>query len=82
VIKDELCKADILPKNCYDMGETDIILSMLVGKDDQRDSRGAGELRTMITAIKCISASGEALEPLIIWPACSRQSNRTSLRRD
>lgn len=59
VIKDELCKPEFLPENCYNMDETGIMLSMLgvikvfVGKDDRRDCRGAGERRTMVTAIEC-----------------------------
>lgn len=84
VIKDELYKADILPENCYNMDETGIMLSMLgaikvlVGKDDRRDYRGAGVKRMMVTAIECISASGEALNPMIIWPASTHRSNWTT----
>ena len=74
----------ILPENVYNMDETGVILSMLgsvkvlVGKDDLRDYRGAGVKRTIVTAIKCISASGRSLLPLIIWPALTHQSNWTT----
>jgi hypothetical protein len=84
VINDELYKADILPENCYNMDEIGIMLSMLgaikvfVSKDDQRDYRGAGVKRTMVTAIECISASGKALNPMIIWPASTYRSNWTT----
>ncbi|ORX91770.1 hypothetical protein BCR34DRAFT_677966 [Clohesyomyces aquaticus] len=51
-------------QNVYNMDETGVMLSMLglvtvlIGKDDLRDYRGAGVKRTMVTAIKCILASG------------------------
>jgi hypothetical protein len=63
---------DIRPKNWYNMDETGVMLSMLgaikvlVGKDNRRDYGGASVKRTMVTAIECISASGEALSPMII----------------
>jgi hypothetical protein len=50
-------------------------VKVLVGKDDSRNYRGAGIKRTMITAIKCVSASGKSLNPMIIWPASTHQSN-------
>lgn len=84
VIKDELLEAAIPRENWYNMDETGVMLSMLgaikvlVGKDDRRDYRGAGEKRTMVTAIECISASGEALSPMIIWPASTHRSNCTT----
>jgi hypothetical protein len=84
VIKEELCRPDVLPENVYNMDETGIMLSMLasvkvlVGKDDRRDYRGAGTKRTMVTAIECVSASGEYLDPMIIWPACTHRSNWTT----
>jgi hypothetical protein len=54
------------------MDETGVMLSMLgsvkvlVGKDGQRNYRGASVRRTIVTAIKCVSADGRALLPLII----------------
>ncbi|KAK7178795.1 hypothetical protein PSPO01_15157 [Paraphaeosphaeria sporulosa] len=41
-------------------------IKVLIGKDNRRDYRGAGVKRTIVTAIKCILASGEALSPIII----------------
>ncbi|PZD39774.1 DDE-1 domain containing protein [Pyrenophora tritici-repentis] len=84
VIKEELCRSDVLPENAYNMDETGIMLSMLgsvkvlVGKDDRRDYRGTGTKRTMVTAIECVSASGEYLNPMIIWPASTHRSNWTT----
>ncbi|CAN9293415.1 unnamed protein product [Alternaria alternata] len=63
VIKEELCRPDVLPENVYNMDKTGIMLSMLgavkvlVGKNDGRDYRGTGTKRTMVTAIECVSAS-------------------------
>lgn len=74
VIKEELCRLDVVLENCYNIDEIDIMLSMfgpikvLVGKDDRRDYRGTGTMRTMVTAIECVSASGECLNPMIISP--------------
>lgn len=65
----------ILLENVYNMDETGVMLCMLssvkvlISKDDPRDYRGAGVKRTMVTAIKCISADGRSLLPMIIWPA-------------
>ncbi|EGP82458.1 uncharacterized protein MYCGRDRAFT_51668, partial [Zymoseptoria tritici IPO323] len=59
-------------ENVYNMDETGVMLSMLgsvkvlIGKDDLRDYRGTGIKRTMVIAIKCISANSRALLPLII----------------
>lgn len=81
VIETELRRSDIMPENVYNMDETGVMLSMLgsvkvlVGKDNQRDYRGASVKRTMVTAIECISASGESLTPIIIWPASTHRSN-------
>ncbi|USP82255.1 DDE-1 domain containing protein [Curvularia clavata] len=47
-------------------------------KDDRRDYRGTGTKRTMVTAIECVSASGEYLNPMIIWPASTYRSNWTT----
>ncbi|EMD86691.1 hypothetical protein COCHEDRAFT_111784 [Bipolaris maydis C5] len=84
VIKEELCRSDVLPKNVYNMDETDTMLSMLssvkvlVGKNDRQNYRGTGKKRTMVTAIECVSASGECLNPIIIWPAFTHRSNWTT----
>jgi hypothetical protein len=65
------------------MDETGVMLSMLgsitvlVDRSDKRDYRGAGVKRTMVTAIECISASGECLKPMIIWPASTHRDNWT-----
>jgi 5-deoxy-D-glucuronate isomerase len=53
-------------------------IKKLVGKDTQRDYRGAGVKRTIVTAIKYISVSGEALSPIIILPVSTHQSNWTT----
>jgi hypothetical protein len=59
-------------ENVYNIDETGVMLSMLssvkvlVGKDDLRDYRGTGVKQTIVTAIKCISADGRSLLPLII----------------
>ncbi|EMD59396.1 hypothetical protein COCSADRAFT_102048 [Bipolaris sorokiniana ND90Pr] len=81
MIREELCRPDVLPENAYNMNETGIMLSMLgsikvlVCKGDGRDYRGTGTKRTMVTAIECVSASGEYLNPMIIWPASTHRSN-------
>jgi hypothetical protein len=62
----------ILLENVYNMDETGVMLSMLgsvkvlVGKDDLGGHRGASVKRTLVTAIKCISADSRSLLPLII----------------
>ncbi len=53
-------------------------INVLISKDDPRDYRGAGVKRTMVTAIKCISAKGRSLLPMIIWPATTHRSNWTA----
>lgn len=84
VIGKVLQDAAVLPGNVYNMDETGVLLSMLgsvkvlVGKDDLRGHRGAGVKRTLVTAIECISADGEKLPPLIIWPAATHRSNWTT----
>jgi hypothetical protein len=56
----------------YNIDETGVILSklslvkVLIGKDDLRDYRGAGEKQIIVTAVKCISADSRVLLPLII----------------
>jgi hypothetical protein len=75
---------EVLPENSYNIDETGVMLSklslvkVLVGKDDLRDYRGAGEKRTVVTAVKCISADSRVLLPLIIWPASTHRSNWTT----
>jgi hypothetical protein len=53
-------------------------VKVLVGKDDLRDYRGAGVKRTMVTAIKCISADGRSLKSMIIWLSTTYRSNWTT----
>jgi hypothetical protein len=54
------------------MDETRVMLSMLgsakvlVGKNERQGGRGGSVKCTIVTAIKCISANGRALLPLII----------------
>lgn len=84
VIGPELFSPNILPENVYNMDETGVMLCMLgfvkvlIGKVDRRDYRGAGVKRTMVTAIECVSANGECLNPMIIWPASTHRSNCTT----
>ena len=72
MIETELRKPDILPENVYNMDETRVMLSVLssvkvlVGKNDQRNYRNTSVKQTLITAIECISASSEYLNPMII----------------
>ncbi len=74
-IEKELRRPDILPKNVYNINETGIMLSMqgsakvLVASNDRRNYRGTRVKRTIVTALECVSASGEYLKPMIIWPA-------------
>lgn len=71
---------NVLLENVYGMDETGVRLSMLgsvkvlVGKDDRRNHRGTGVRRTMVTVVKCVSADGRALLPLILWPALTHRS--------
>ena len=84
VVSRELSGPAIHAENVYNMDETSVLLSvlnsmkMLVSRDDLSSSRGAGVQRTLITAIECISASGESLPPLIIWPASTHRSTWTT----
>jgi hypothetical protein len=81
VIEGVLQDPAILPKNVYNMNETGVMLSMpgsvkvLVSKHDKRNYRGARVKRTTVTAIKCISSDSRYLNPMIIWPASTYQSN-------
>ena len=66
------------------MDETGVLLSVLsslevlASQDDLRSYRGAGVKRTLVTAIKRISADGGSLPPLIIWPAATHRSTWTT----
>jgi peroxiredoxin len=71
----------ILAENVHNIDETRVMLLMLssvkvlVCKDDTQTYRGARVKRTTITTIKCISADGRYLNPMIIWPATTYRSN-------
>ena len=84
VIREVLQDPAILPRNVYNIDETGVMLCMLgsiqvpVSKDDPRGYRGAGIKRTIVTAIEYISANGRSLLPMIIWPATTYRSNRTT----
>lgn len=84
VIGEVLSEKAVLAENVYNMDETGVMLSslasvnVLVGKDDQRDYRGARVERTVVTAIECISADGRYLDPMVIWPAATHRSNWTT----
>ena len=70
----------VVPENVYNMDETGVMLSMLesvkvlVSKDDLRGYRGAHVKCTVVTAVKCISADGRYLDPMIIWPASTHRA--------
>lgn len=59
-------------ENVYNIDKTGVMLSMLgsvtvlVGKNNLRDYRGASIKQIIVTAIKCISASGKYLSSIII----------------
>ncbi|OAG39694.1 hypothetical protein AYO21_06162 [Fonsecaea monophora] len=80
IIGIELANPDITPENVYNMGETGVLLGqattvkMLVHSEDTRRHRGTGVKRVLVTAIECVSATGTALPPLIIWPASTHRS--------
>ncbi|XP_014562632.1 hypothetical protein COCVIDRAFT_32618 [Bipolaris victoriae FI3] len=63
IIKRELRRPDILLENVYNIDKTRVTLSMLgtikvlIGKDNQRDYKGAGVKRIIVTAIEYVSAS-------------------------
>jgi len=62
----------IILENCYNMDETEVILSMLgfikvlISKDNLYNYRGVGVKRIIVTAIKYISANSRLLLPLIV----------------
>lgn len=84
VIGKELQNPATLLENVYNMDETGIMLSMLnsvkvlVGKDDTHAHKGARVKRTMVTAVKCISANGRCLNPIITQPAKTHRANWTT----
>jgi hypothetical protein len=45
---------------------------------DARRHQGTGVKRVLVTAIECVSAAGEVLPPLIIWPTSTHRSVWTS----
>jgi hypothetical protein len=53
-------------------------LRILVGKNELRNYRGASSKRTLITAVECISATGNCLHPLVIWPSATHRSHWTT----
>jgi hypothetical protein len=71
----------IKAENVYNIDETSVMLSMLgsikvlVGKANIRTYRGARVKRTIVTAVECISSNSRYLNPMIIWPATTHQSN-------
>jgi len=83
VIERELASLTVLMENIYNMDKTGVLLSVLsllnvlVSKEELGDYRGAGVKCTLITAIECISADGQYLHPLIIWPAAIHRSTWT-----
>jgi hypothetical protein len=84
IISEELARPDVLAENVYNMDETGVLLGklgslkVLVGKHELRDYRGASPKRTLITAIECISATGNCLDPLVIWPSATHRSHWTT----
>ncbi|KAH0845458.1 hypothetical protein FOPE_12203 [Fonsecaea pedrosoi] len=76
----EQANPNITPENVYNMDETGVLLGhattvkMLVHSEDTRRHRGTGVKRVLVTAIGCVSATGTALPPLIIWPASTHRS--------
>jgi hypothetical protein len=75
VIKPELSGADVKLENVYNIDVTGVMLSMLnsvtvlLSKHNKHNYKGASVKRTMVTAVKCISASGNSLKLIIIWLA-------------
>lgn len=71
----------ILPQNCYNIDETEVMLSrlgfvkVLISKSNMRNYKGAGVKQTIVTAIKCVSGDSRSLLPLVIWPASTHRSN-------
>ena len=84
VIRKELTAPSVEAENVYNMDETGVLLGrsntvkVLIRNGDRRSSRGTSLKRVLITAVECISAAGQALKPLIIWPASTHRSVWTS----
>jgi hypothetical protein len=72
VIEKVLDNPVILAENVYNIDKTRVMLSMLssvkvlIGKSNRQNYRGARVKRITVTAIKCISADGRYLNPIII----------------
>jgi len=62
------------------MDETGILLSVLnslkilVGRHKLKIYRGVDVKRTLITVIEYVSADGQYLNPLIVWPTTTHRS--------
>lgn len=84
IISEELARPDVLTENVYNMDETGVLLGklgslkVLVGTNELRNYRGASSKRTLITAVECISATGNSLNPLVIWPSATHRSHWTT----
>jgi hypothetical protein len=71
----------ILAQNVYNMDETGNLLSnptsrrYVLHAADRRRYRGVTVKRQLVTTIECIPAEGEALSPLVIWPAATQRSD-------
>lgn len=84
IIGEGLARPDVLAENVYNMDETGVLLGklgslkVLVGKNELRNYRGASSKRTLITAIECISVTGNSLNPLVIWPSATHRSHWTT----
>jgi hypothetical protein len=57
-------------------------LKVLVSKAEMWQYRGVGTKRTLITVIECVSADGQVLLPLAIWPASTHRSNQRFIYPD
>ncbi len=74
----------VLQENACNMDETGIMLlklksvKVLVRTGVDRGYRGGRVKRTTITAVERISASDEALNPMIIWPASTHRAKWTT----
>ena len=80
MIREVLQDLDVWQENVYNMDETGVMLSklnsvkVLISIKNRRGYRGARVKRTTITAIKCVSADGRYLNPIVIWPVSTHQS--------
>jgi hypothetical protein len=74
----------LLAENVYNIDKTGVMLSIpgsvkvLVGKDNIQDYRSTRVKYTTVTAIEYISSNSRYLNPMIIWPATTYQSNWTT----